>query len=633
MHKPHRATHQSIVVRTTLALAAIILLALISMLGALYLAEIIEGDAAAINKAGSLRMQAYRLAWTLQQAEAPATKVAALIQQFEDTLHDPLLASRLNALSQTDPGGSPSILQDWSQTLRPSLPDQAQQFVLAVPAFVERIDQQVAALAAQSEQKVHALRALQGITLFATLLLAFFVVYGIHTHLAEPMSALVAMARRIGQGDFSERAHYQGDDELGLLAETMNQMSLELSSLYRDLENKVAEKTQRLRHANAVLSLLFDAARRLQAHPNPSQALLRALLVQARDVLQAGPLTLCLSRAAAHAAAHAAEKTETSAYEVIHSDQASLPDYCLQPACDQCPARDAAETRLVNFPLQSHQHTFGTLTLDRIDQTSPLQGWQSDLLRALAGLFSSALAATRWRDQQSRLALMEERAVIARELHDSLAQALSYQKMQIARLARQLDQAAPAADLQATLSDIQTGVSSAYRQLRELLSTFRLQANAPGLEAAIAATRVEFSQHSGLQIHLDDQLGHCPLTPNEEIHCLQIIREALSNVLKHAQAQNAFLKLHQTREGDICIQVTDDGIGFTERPAQTGHYEPGHYAPGHHAPGHYGLAILSERAHSLGGSLSMRRTEQGGTQVLLRFRPGYLNHQTRVEPT
>src|SRR5690606_27742721 len=118
--------------------------------------------------------------------------------------------------------------------------------------------------------------------------------------------------------------------------------------------------------------------------------------------------------------------------------------------------------------------------------------------------------------------LVHERTVIARELHDSLAQALSYLKIQVARLNRAL-----AKDDKETLQDVSTelqeGLSSAYRQLRELLTTFRLKVDGPGLLSTLQTSVKQLSEQSEMHISLDYTLSNLPLTPNEEIHLLQII--------------------------------------------------------------------------------------------------------------
>jgi len=90
-------------------------------------------------------------------------------------------------------------------------------------------------------------------------------------------------------------------------------------------------------------------------------------------------------------------------------------------------------------------------------------------------------------------------------------------------------------------------------------------------------------------------------SPNEEIHVLQIVREALANVYKHAQASKAAIRVYQ-REGTLMVEVSDNGVGL-----------PAGGAP----PSHYGLVIMRDRSQTLGGELSITNAEEGGTLVRL----------------
>ncbi|MCP4945756.1 MAG: nitrate reductase, partial [Planctomycetaceae bacterium] len=160
-----------------------------------------------------------------------------------------------------------------------------------------------------------------------------------------------------------------------------------------------------------------------------------------------------------------------------------------------------------------------------------------------------------------------------------------------------------------------------YRQLRELLTTFRLQMDGRGLGLALAKTVEEFNVHGELNISLDDQLKTSPFTVNEEIHVLQIVREALSNVIHHSKATQAQVSLGFEDDERILVSVADNGIGIPQKAERTHHY---------------GQVIMRERTHSLHGDLRIETQDQGGTIVCLRFQPtsiqqNYLSPQD--EPT
>lgn len=135
--------------------------------------------------------------------------------------------------------------------------------------------------------------------------------------------------------------------------------------------------------------------------------------------------------------------------------------------------------------------------------------------------------------------------MIARELHDSLAQSLSYLKIQVSRLQSLLARGADRAAIEPVVDELREGLNGAYRQLREPPHHVPAEDGRPGLAAALAKTIAEFGGRGGVAIELDNRLANFLLSVNEEIHVLQIVREALSNVVRHAHATHAAVRLAQ----------------------------------------------------------------------------------------
>ncbi|WP_423747852.1 histidine kinase [Halopseudomonas nanhaiensis] len=590
----------SIVFNTLVAFVVIISVTLLSMLGNLYMADALEGDAEAINQAGSLRMLTWRLATSAEYEPREVTE--RQLDRLEATLNSRTLETVLDRHGELE-AIHEQIVRRWSQSLRPLLNEPADlaRYRAEAPAFVEELDNLVHWLQRSSESKLEVVRALQVGTLFVIVVIAFILIYGLHNNLATPLRSLTQLARQIGRGNFAGSVEIPGDTELSLLARTLNQMNAELAELYGQMEQKVATKTARLRRSNESLQLLFDTARLLYSQADEPEVLMGQMLGEVQRILDVGPISLCLNRSAG-----------VGSHTSMTSLGLSPPEYCKLPNCGDCPVNSEGSllpsgNRLISFDLTAGDAELGNLRIEQPLQ-APLEPWQSQLLETLADLFAASLSLAQMGQQQARFALMEERAVIARELHDSLAQALSAQKLQLARLKRQVSQGKNTDELMQTLGQVDHGLNAAYRQLRELLTTFRIKVDQPGLHPALMATVDEFSQHSGLEIHFDYQLEHAPLKPNEEVHCLQIVREALSNVVKHARACHCWLSFDQDAQGTIHVRIEDDGLGIdtVESPA-----------------GHYGLTILRERANSLNGTIRIGPRAGGGTLVYLRFPPAY----------
>ncbi len=600
---------QSLAVRILLAFALIIAVMLVSMLGGMHLSDSIRGDAEALNKAGSLRMQAYRLA--LLTSEAANEDLPAYIAEFEGTLSNPALLTAVDKnIGHRLPEKYASVEYQWRQLMLPLLqqtPPQKRAYRLEVPIFVKLLDGFVGELQSESERKLSFIRGLQISTLFVTVLVGFIAILGVNNGLLMPLQDLVELAKSIGGGSFQGRAKIPARNELGVLAETINQMSAELSDLYENLENKVDEKTAELQRSNRTLALLFNSARSLYKTSSDPLPDLADLLSPIEHTLGLGPVSLCLTSSV--------DNPKREAHSAFSSQNRQAPAYCQLPNCAQCPVfinsgMIAEGAQVVSFSIRNDRDELGDLRVE-VPAGVQMQEWQERLMTALTDLFSASLSLNQMGQNQARIALMEERAVIARELHDSLAQALSYQKIQLTRLKKQMAADFSKDDMNATLTDIQIGLNTAYRQLRELLVTFRIKLDKPGLATAVLATVQEFASHSGVDIQLDYGLEHCPLTPNEEIHCLQIIREALSNVIKHAKASQCKLTLHQDGEGYIHICINDDGIGINTETSPVGHY---------------GLNILTERAQSLSGEIQFD-TLQPGTRIHVQFLPQYKRSQ------
>ena len=107
----------------------------------------------------------------------------------------------------------------------------------------------------------------------------------------------------------------------------------------------------------------------------------------------------------------------------------------------------------------------------------------------------------------------------------------------------------------------------------------------------------------------DYQLANIPLSPQEEIHLLQIVREASQNAVHHSRGSEVLVGLKQHPDKWIELCVEDNGIGIPDKAEKLNHY---------------GLAIMQERSRQLHGELRVERRTEGGTGVYFRFYPEYL---------
>ena len=604
-------SNDSIIFRNGLTMGGIVLLALLSMISSVFIAESSKGDAAALNLAGSLRMQSYRIATRLQDSRDtdthPVEKVAREIDQFERRL-DHLWQTGAISSAESDSKNRTlrAIMSSWRDALRPILETsvadaspstaylrQVDDFVIKLDAFVKLLEQ-------DTEAKILWLRLVQGMALFLIVVLIFAAMYQLHSGVIAPLRDLVELASKARSGDLTVRASHVGNDELGVLGHAFNLMATDLSAMYADLEARVERQTQALRISNRSLELLYHTARRL-GESALDDAGYQTLLAEIEKLTGLDSVTLCLIDPSSR---------QASQVFTAQSKPPDRPAFCRRPNCEPCLGDGATHPldtghELFSIPITVQERQFGVLIV-RSPGLETVATWQLPLLEAVARNIAAALRANEQTEHRRRLALLEERAVIARELHDSLAQSLSYLKIQVGRLQLLPGGAEAAAQARDIVNELREGLNGAYRQLRELIATFRLKMEHPRLEDSLREVAREFSHRSQLPIELNHSGWNCPLDPNEQIHVMQIVREALNNAVKHARAQRISVRLHSTPDGEAAIDIDDDGIGL---PAETDREN------------HFGLNIMRERAAQMGGVLSFHSQPGRGLRVQLRFLP------------
>lgn len=592
----------SIVTRVGIALGLMVALTVGTLLASYWLSERADQDAFAINKAGSLRMQSYRYAWhRLHQPEAEVT--ANLAQQLQDTWQHPVFnrfSHGENALAQQFQATQQSWLALESRMRTEGVAAEEIEAVLA--PHIAELDKLVGALQQEAESRIRAIRLIQVLSLFATIALAGIIAYWLRSRVRKPLQSLTQTARRIGQGDFTARINHPLGDELGVLAETLNKMNNAIGYMYGNLEKRVDEQTKAIQHSNARLQFLYDMARSI-IERSPSYQDFSHIIDGLKETAQIEDLELCLITPAG-------DKPYLQVQPVESED-----DPCAGIDCAECVTAGGGvsvmeDKRVYRYPLERDQHYYGVLVA-RVELGQQLEDWQQQLLQSVTDQLAIALSLKQEEEQVRRLALIQERTVIARELHDSLAQALSYLKIQVTRLDKAIQKGDDAiiADVS---HELREGLNSAYRQLRELLTTFRLKVDGAGLVNALQTTMKQFEDQSDLKFRLDYQLANAPLAPHEEIHLLQIIREACQNAIHHSQGSEVVIRLQQALDKGIRLTIEDDGIGI---PAQAEKLN------------HYGLAIMQERSKHLGGHLVIQRRDCGGTGVYFNFQPAYLSEQ------
>jgi PAS domain S-box-containing protein len=196
-------------------------------------------------------------------------------------------------------------------------------------------------------------------------------------------------------------------------------------------------------------------------------------------------------------------------------------------------------------------------------------------------------------------AVLEERARLARDLHDAVTQTLFSASLLADTTPRiwEKDQTIATQNL----NQLGRLLRGALAEMRTLLFELRTEAMkdqtlgqllGPLTEAARARARAEVD----LQVE-----GDRPLPPSVTMALHRIAQESLNNVAKHAEATKVDVDLKGSAEG-VVLRISDDGRGFD---------------PGHIPPGHLGVGIMTERAREVGAVLTIESQRGRGTQVVV----------------
>ena len=219
-----------------------------------------------------------------------------------------------------------------------------------------------------------------------------------------------------------------------------------------------------------------------------------------------------------------------------------------------------------------------------------------------------SLAQEREREVQTQQEKLEERTQLANELHDSLAQTLASLKFQIRVLDDTLRQDSESAVWQ-EMERIESSVDEANVELRELIAHFRAPLSRHGLIPGIRRLLSRLRQETGTETVLQNQADDAELSSEEEAQVLRIAQEALANVRKHSRANMVRVLLSCDSIHRLRLIIEDDGVGMVMHLDQQ------------ETEGHFGLAIMRERAGTIGAELMIESEPGDGTRVVMKLDP------------
>lgn len=615
--------HWSLGAKLMLVGVPFLLLVLVATAATLWVSWQLDGGAAAVNEAGRMRMQSYRMALSIGTRNTAVLPLQ--LQEFERSLatlrhgdpQRPLFVPWDEGVQQR----FATVETRWATyrarwiTAPPDvftdLSGDTMQFAADIDAFVGSIEAHIARWTAL-------LHLLQMSMLALVVIAAAILLYTGYLFVLEPVGQLKQAIERIQQGDFRARVERTSSDEFGLLADGFNGMAEHLQSMYKNLEAKVAEKTAQLNDKNERLKSLYEVSA-LVANAPTLDALAHQFTHSLARIARADGVVLRWSdpdnQRHVMLAAHGLPATMVDAEQCIHTGDCQCGTSGSDAALRVIPIRDLGAATLqhcaragfetvVTLPVRLHDKPMGEVDLFYHARVTLSESEQS-LLEALGQHLASGMENLRLNALEKEAAVAQERMLLARELHDSIAQSLAFLKIQV-QLMRDAIQRCDPAEVEKIVDEIDAGVRESYGDVRELLLHFRTRANAEDIEPALITTLQKFEHQSGIQTHLEMSGHGVPLPPDRQIQVLHVVQEALSNVRKHAHAAQVWLEVQQ--QPAWRFEVRDDGAGFDQHGAALDET-------------HVGLRIMSERAQRIGAELRVTSTVGGGCSVVLQLPP------------
>ncbi|OGN92939.1 MAG: hypothetical protein A2Z71_01175 [Chloroflexi bacterium RBG_13_50_21] len=442
--------------------------------------------------------------------------------------------------------------------------------------------------------------------------------YGVR-HITDPIQKLIHASEQVTAGQFKHQIEVKTGDEIETLANQFNLMSAELDDSYSSLEKKVAERTHELATLNAIAArvssslnlneIMADALERIMELTGMEHGI--AYRVVGGEGGAANPETGAEEAQLRVMAFRGLPPTFADLGERLPLKQsaAGVAGQRGEPVIwtlMELPTESALKERLaalgveqvIAIPLMAKGRLVGSLNLST-NQSRTYPPEQIALLKTIGQQIGVAVENAHLYEQAEQTAITAERSRLARELHDAVTQTLFSANL-IADVIPRIWKRNPEEGLQ-NLEELRQLTRGALAEMRTLLLEMRPESlERAELKSLLTQLADAFIGRVRVPVTVDIK-GDCELTHEVKIVFYRVAQEALNNIAKHSGARQVGLHL-ECQPGQLSLLVKDDGLGFD---------------PATIAPEHLGIAIMRERANSIGAILKIESQVGQGTTVAL----------------
>ncbi|MFO7532057.1 MAG: GAF domain-containing sensor histidine kinase [Candidatus Limnocylindrales bacterium] len=385
-----------------------------------------------------------------------------------------------------------------------------------------------------------------------------------------------------------------------------------------DAMSSTAEFAAAIREAEAWAAAAHDARRRLEALDTATVAISQELslervlqiivdsvrpLVGARYAALGIPddhgsmerfITSGISDRRREAVGHLPQGHGLLGLSLRQGEAVRVDDIASDPRAAGFPAGHPEMRSFLSVPVKVEGRTIGNLYLTDKTDGQPFDDDDQRLVESFARHAGLAIHNARMHEELRQLAVLQERERIAQDLHDG-----SIQSLYAVSLALEDTEELMAIDPVGATERIDHAIDSIHgtiQEIRDFIMGLDPDARtAVDLLAGLTALTVEFERSTLIEVELSSD-PDVPLDPDETLQLIQLTREAMSNVARHASASKVIVNVEDRREL-LRLSIIDDGRGFDTSEGQR--------------PGHHGLTNMHARAESLGGSLTIESNDDG----------------------
>lgn len=429
----------------------------------------------------------------------------------------------------------------------------------------------------------------------------------IRQRVLRPLSALTNAAQQIEKGDLNTRLDIPGEDEIGQLSRSFDQMREAVLGYQTGLETSIKERT-------AEIVTAFEFSQEIVSQLNLDH-LIQSVVDRSRTLMRADGASLCLLTPDGGSVELASTTNHKQAVKkLVQPIGDNLPDVVVasnrtissQVSSFGCSfLQHIPDHQCLSAPLHVGEQVIGAICVVR-SKDQPFEEEESRAFSLLANSAAIAILNARYAEQARQLAqraaALSERERLASELHDNLAQTLNLVNFKIGQIQAMLSDSM-SETAQTEIKQVQTNVESAIEEVRLVVSEMASPANTyeeellPQLERSVE----EFEQATGIVVGVTGvESAHTRLTALAQKQLLMIISEALTNIQRHAEAEN--VSLHFCADQDsLHVTIEDDGKGFQPEMIRGRH--------------HLGLRIMRTRAERSGGTVDIVSSPGKGTRV------------------